>query len=363
MVHHRQKQLQQAKQQHQIIKMKKQFLFILLFFTLIIEAQVVNEKLPEFSECSSISQVEKEACFYNTLQDFVFQNFNVPEKANDITGTIYTILEVDTTGVFKAIYIDAPTKELKTETETLIKKLPKVKPAQYSGRNIYSKFNLKIEIPLQKPIPYGLKPEENQIGNQNDLIDNSKELTEFDDVSKEYKEFKNPQFKSGLNIPFTHQNYAVFDAFLNQVGSNNHTATKPYSYADVAKYYDFEAANNLLKKQKSGWWGRKLWNENFVAIQGENYWFTFDPVVDLRLGKDMDSELSNTFVNTRGLRVEGGLGEQVTFSASIFESQGRFADYYNAYAESIKPSRDGYPAIIPGIGIAKDFKTDAYDFP
>jgi hypothetical protein len=32
------------------------------------------------------------------------------------------------------------------------------------------------------------------------------------------------------------------------------------------------------------------------------------------------------------------------------------------YAESIRPA-GGNPAIIPGVGIAKDFKTDSYDFP
>jgi hypothetical protein len=44
------------------------------------------------------------------------------------------------------------------------------------------------------------------------------------------------------------------------------------------------------------------------------------------------------------------------------ESQGRFADYFNRYAESIKPA-GGNPGIIPGMGIAKNFKTDSYDFP
>jgi hypothetical protein len=29
------------------------------------------------------------------------------------------------------------------------------------------------------------------------------------------------------------------------------------------------------------------------------------------------------------------LGQQVTFTTTLYESQGRFADYYNAYAESI----------------------------
>ena len=78
--------------------------------------------------------------------------------------------------------------------------------------------------------------------------------------------------------------------------------------------------------------------ENLVAIQGEGYWFTVNPILDLRIGKDTESKSSNTFVNTRGVKVDGGLGEQLTFSTSIFESQGRFADYYNNYAESIKPS-------------------------
>lgn len=345
--------------------MKKIVLFLCFFFySLISLGQNSNEKLPVFEECKSVSDKEKEACFYNTIQQFVYNNFNVPNNAKDVKGTIYAIFEIDTLGVIKPIYIDAPSKELKTETENVFSKLPKVEPASYQGRKTYNKFNLKIAIPLQEPTSYVVLNENNSIQpkTNEDLIDNKKELSEFEDVAKEYKEFTNPQFKSGLNIAFTHQNYGVFDALLNQVGSNNHTATKPYSYAEVAKYYDFEKVNQELMKQKSSWWGRKLWNENLIAIQGENYWFTLNPVLDLRLGKDTKSEASNTFVNTRGIQIQGALGNQITFSSSIYESQGRFADYYNAYSESIKPS-GGNPAIIPGIGIAKRFKKDAYDFP
>ena len=345
--------------------MKKIVLFLCFFFySLISLGQNSNEKLPVFEECKSVSDKEKEACFYNTIQQFVYNNFNVPNNAKDVKGTIYAIFEIDTLGVIKPIYIDAPSKELKTETENVFSKLPKVEPASYQGRKTYNKFNLKIAIPLQEPTSYVVLNENNSIQpkTNEDLIDNKKELSEFEDLAKEYKEFTNPQFKSSLNIAFTHQNYGVFDALLNQVGSNNHTATKPYSYAEVAKYYDFEKVNQELMKQKSSWWVRKLWNENLIAIQGENYWFTLNPVLDLRLGKDTKSEASNTFVNTRGIQIQGALGNQITFSSSIYESQGRFADYYNAYSESIKPS-GGNPAIIPGIGIAKRFKKDAYDFP
>lgn len=343
----------------------RKIIFLFLFVgNFLVWGQETNEQLPVFSNCENVTKEEQEACFYNTIQTFVYQNFKVPSVDENTKGTIYAVFEVDTLGSFKPIYIDAPSKELKAEAEVIFEKLPKVQPATYSGRKVYSKFSLKIAIPLEEPTPYKAKVVEDNFQDKTNkkLIDNSKELTEFEDVANNYKDYENDQFKSDLNIAFSHMNYAVFDALMNQVGSNNHTATKPYSYADVAKYYDFQTVYQSLLKQKEGWWGRKLWNEHTVALKGENYWFTANPILDLRLGKDTDSELSNTFVNTRGINVQGGLGKQITFSASVYESQGRFADYYNAYAVSIRPS-GGNPAIIPGIGIAKEFKTDAFDFP
>jgi hypothetical protein len=80
------------------------------------------------------------------------------------------------------------------------------------------------------------------------------------------------------------------------------------------------------------------------------------------MGKASDLDATYTFVNTRALNFRGGLGKQINFTTTVFESQGRFAGYYNDYAESLKPS-GGNPAIIPGMGIGKEFKTDAYDFP
>ena len=324
-----------------------------------------SEQMPQFPECENEVSDNQEACFYNTIQTFFFQNFKMPEDivATNYKGTIHAVFEVDTIGKFKTLYIDAISSSLKEEMQRVFDALPKIKPATYSGRPTFAKYTIKIRIPLEEPSFFGTKANAIVQDKTNSvLIDNKKELTEFENVAKNYKPFKNPQYKSDLNVAFTHLNYANFDALLNQVGSNNHTATKPYSYAEVAKYYDFEAVNQQLMKQKDGWWGRKIFNENLIAIQGEKYWFTMNPIFDFRGGKDLDSEISNTFVNTRGVQIPGALGEQLTFTTSIYESQGRFADYYNAYSETLAPS-GGNPAIIPGIGIAKRFKDDAYDFP
>lgn len=318
-------------------------------------------RFPVFPKCENLETDALEKCFYNEVQDFVFQNFVVPENLvqNNFQGKIKVLFEVDEKGVFKVVYANAVDDVLIREAKRVFAKFPKIKPSTYNGKPTFSQYNITISIPL--------KSTEQQVAEVAtvasavaDKNNSAKKLNELDSIP--YKKFDNPQFKSHLNIPFSHSFYAHFDASLNQVGSNNHTASKPYTYAEVAKYYDIAVENEKIKKDKSGWWGRKLFNENLVQIQGDDYWFVINPIMDLQVGTASGNKQVNTFVNTRGINFSGGLGSQLNFTTTIFESQGRFADYYNRYAESIKPA-GGNPAIIPGIGIAKDFKTDAYDFP
>ena len=349
--------------------MKKGLLALLLSFcTFVAFAQEVNEsskqpgfsaeRFPVFPNCENLEAKALENCFYNQVQDFVFQNFVVPENLvqNNFKGNIKVLFEVNEKGFFKVIYVNAVDDLLIQETKRVFEKFPIVKPSTYNGKPKFSQYNITIFIPLKSP---------EQIASEAVVVAQTtkvipEKLNELDSIV--YKKFNNPQFNSHLNVPFSHSNYARFDASMNQVGSNNHTASKPYTYVEVAKYYDLAAENERLKKKTSSWWGRKLWNENLVEIQGEDYWFVINPIVDFQVGTASGKKQVNTFVNTRGINFSGGLGSNLNFTTTIFESQGRFADYYNRYAESIKPA-GGNPAIIPGIGIAKDFKTDAYDFP
>ena len=349
--------------------MKKGLLTLLLSLcTFFAFAQDVNnnskqsgfsaERLPVFPNCENLESKELENCFYNQVQDFVFQNFVVPENLvqNNFQGKIKVLFEVDDKGVFKVIYVNAVDETLIQEAKRVFGKFPKIKPSTYNGNPTYSKYNITISIPLKSPEQLASEA----IVAAEIVKSNTKQLTELDSIV--YKKFNNPQFGSHLNIPFSHSYYAHFDAAMNQVGANNHTASKPYTYAEVSKYYNLNAENEKLKKEASGWWARKLWNENLVEIQGDGYWFTLNPILDLQVGSASGNKQVNTFINTRGINFSGGLGSELNFTTTVFESQGRFADYFNRYAESIKPA-GGNPAIIPGMGISKDFKTDAYDFP
>ncbi|MBG6186368.1 hypothetical protein IWX80_000703 [Flavobacterium sp. CAN_S2] len=316
------------------------------------------ERFPVFSDCVNLQSNALETCFYNQVQDFVFANFEIPENLtlSNFEGNVKVLFEVDSNGVFKVIYVDASEEKLIEETKRVFGKFPKIQPSTYNGKPTYAKFTMTISIPLKSREEVAATT----LAQADIIPNNTKKLTELDSII--YKKFNSPEFESHLNIPFSHSYYAQFDASLNQMGSNNHTASKPYTYAEVSKYYDLKAVNAKLKKTASSWWARKLWNENMVEIQGEDYWFTLNPILDLQVGKASKSDVSYTYINTRGINFRGGLGKTLNFTTTVFESQGRFADYYNNYAESIRPA-GGNPAIIPGIGIAKDFKTDAYDFP
>jgi hypothetical protein len=339
----------------------KKIIFICLFLNLFTaQAQENSSTTPIFPSCENQDAAETKACFYSQIQQFVYDNFEAPAVVteNGYKGTIKVLFAVDTTGLFKVQYVDAVYSELISESKRIFAMLPKVKPAVIAGKPAFVKYTLKIAIPLQNP--QAIIPSEYQTKADSIKAHRTKVLAEFDSIVK--KKFDNPIYKSALNIPFTHSYYSQFDSAINQVGSNNHTGSKPLTYNEVAPYYDFNAVNEKLIKKTDTWFGKKLWNEHFFQFQGEDYWIAVNPLLDLRVGKSTPSDLSYTYQNTRGIQVQAGLGDKLVFTTTVFESQGRFADFYNQYANSIRPS-GGNPAIIPGIGIAKQFKTDSFDFP
>ena len=336
--------------------MKKLASFLVILFSLSSYSQVTTTsfgKYPVFKECSNVAIDSLENCFNYTLQQFIYTNFKTPDIVSNenYKGKAEVFFEVSKKGEFKVLYVDAIYNELKEEAKRVFKLLPKITPATYNSNPSYVQFTVPIKIPLEEPQLEDVIQDETE--NLNSLSN------EYDDIEK--FPYTDEEYRSNLNIPLSTQYYIRFDAELNKVGTNTHTAQKPFIYSEVNKYYNFEEKNKAILKPKTSWLGRKWWNEHMFTYKGDDFWFTLDPGVDLQIGKDTDADI-DTYNNTRLLYIQGGIGKKLNFFTVFYESQGRFADYYNRYAESIKPS-GGNPAIIPGRGIAKEFKTDAYDYP
>ena len=333
----------------------KKIIFGCFLFLYSISVLAQSEKHPVFKECESEEISLIPGCFKSRLKEKISKEFKVPEKIlkEKFKGNINVVFLVDVEGNFRVIYVNSPYKELKAEVERVFKTLPKITPAKFNNHAIEMQFVLPITIPIEN----NLIEEEEQVVEENrkevEILRNKEELS----ISTEKSLF--PEHKSGLNIPLTQLEYFKYSNILDQA-ENSHTSMKPYTYSEVGNYVNLDAKKSQLLKSKSTWFGKKLLNEHMANVRGKDYWFTVDPIVDLQVGKDSDD--IETFNNTRGIQINGGLGKNLNFSTSFYESQGRFASYFNEYAESIKPD-GGNPAIIPGRGIAKRFKEDAYDYP
>ncbi|MCO4821554.1 MAG: gliding motility protein RemB, partial [Flavobacteriaceae bacterium] len=344
--------------------MKKIILLLSLLGQLYTFAQDVAEyeKPPVFKACESQELTLLKSCFYDQLSNFIFVNFKTPQIVadNNYEGDIVVLFEVNPDGEFNILYSDAIYQELKTEAKRVFELLPKIEPASYNSRPVYKQYSYKIQIPLVNPIREIV---EEPLEKKNELSElEMLAKKQFDSVNDNYVSYSNREFKSQLNIPFTHHEYARFDQSINLVGTNSHTAAKPFLYEDIANYYDLKAYQDDLAIGNDSWLSRKAFKEHLVRVQGKDYWFTIDPIFDLQVGADSEADFGSTYNNTRGLFIQGGLGKGFSFSTSIYESQGRFAQYFNQYAESIKAEGPD-PAIIPGRGIGKRFKTDSYDYP
>jgi hypothetical protein len=333
-------------------KLMKKILFIILLFPLVMFSQ--TEKYPVYDACKDKEAAFIKECFYSETKKMFFEEFKTPTivEKESFKGNINAVFVVTNTGDFKLIYVNSPYKELKIEVQRVFDTFTKITPASFNSHSIEMLFTLPISFPLGSLD--GI-----EIENRNPKEDLAVIVAKNKIADSTFLEHN-----SQLNIPFTHQRYIDYD-FAMHKANGTHTASKPYLYSEVGEYYDLTAEKKkFLKPEMDSWLGKKLWNEHLLQIKHKDYWLTMDFLVDVQIGKD-NSDVSYTFNNTRLLNFNGGLGGKFSFSATVYESQGRFANYVNNYISN--PALNVRPlfseGLVPGRGKAKGFKDDAFDYP
>lgn len=104
--------------------------------------------------------------------------------------------------------------------------------------------------------------------------------------------------------------------------------------------------------QNKNWLFRKLFLQHLVEIKADGFGVNFDFLPDMWIGKQDNRTIWN---NTREVALEGYIGKQFTFSASVTENQGVYPLYYDEYIRAHR--------VIPGQGnAAKTYKTNGFDF-
>lgn len=332
----------------------KKLLFILFIIPAIGFSQF--KKYPVYNECKGETIEKVKDCFFKMTKETFYNIFQEPPiiQNDNFKGVFNATFIVTNEGKFKLIFVNTPYKELKVEVERTFAQFPTIEPARYNNHNVEMQFVFPLAFPLmddpEPEINYVYEPQKEDL---NKVVKKQQSLdSDF------------PIHTSQLNIPFTHQRYVDYEYALHK-SSGTHTASKPYLYNEINQYVNLDSIKSqFLKPEVQSWFGRKLWNEHLLKVQEEDYWFTADLLLDFEYGKD-NSDVSFTYNNSRVLQLNGGLGSQFSFSATIFESQARFAGYINEFIENpsllVRPTFS--EGLVPGRGKAKRFKDDAFDYP
>ncbi|MFH0893101.1 MAG: hypothetical protein V2A54_01595 [Bacteroidota bacterium] len=122
---------------------------------------------------------------------------------------------------------------------------------------------------------------------------------------------------------------------------------RPFDNIELKEY---KFCKDSIKRKT--WAGRKLWNENFIKSEKDNFRVSIDPQLDLSIGSD--GKNPDYYFNTRGVLVNGGYGEKFLFSTTFYETQAVFPGYIQSFIDTFH--------VVPGAGIPKAFKVDGADY-
>ena len=157
-----------------------------------------------------------------------------------------------------------------------------------------------------------------------------------------------------------HQLINSFDKNLHKIGSNTHTSIRPYKYSDFNAYGSVDSIietlldSNRLYLLPNSWWSKFLiWSENkvmdehLVNIDTTNFVLKANLLMNVGLGSDFEND-NNTWQNTRGIWLDGKIGDKLFFHSRVYENQALFLPYQRAYASQ--------NFVIPGQGRFKLFE-------
>jgi hypothetical protein len=131
-----------------------------------------------------------------------------------------------------------------------------------------------------------------------------------------------------------------------------HSSLKPYLEKDWKNFTDIVPARQRSKAANSLFYTDFLRYDNKSGIN-----FSINPLLNLEGGKETGDPLyadSLFYTNTRGLKIEGNIGEKFTFYTSFYENQSRYLPYIDAYVRETRAS--------VGMGRTKTFKITGHDY-
>lgn len=150
-------------------------------------------------------------------------------------------------------------------------------------------------------------------------------------------------------LPLNREWNLRYEPWLNSFPSTVHTSIRPYRSAEIQAIVPFDSVNqnNYLKDTKFNrtLFGRKLRKENLFVIKDDDVTVRINPLVELSGGSETE-ESETIFTNTRGVWLEGTIGERFSFNTTFRENQAQLPFYLDAFTRKYK--------VVPNDGRVKN---------
>lgn len=109
----------------------------------------VVKSMPHFEECKGGSNSQRHECTHQLINNYVSQNFVIPQKAikNKITGTTYVRFIVNKKGEVTNIkIIKSARKTLKSPSVKVVRTIPNLIPGKHLGKEVPVIYTIPIKV-------------------------------------------------------------------------------------------------------------------------------------------------------------------------------------------------------------------------
>jgi hypothetical protein len=117
-----------------------------------------------------------------------------------------------------------------------------------------------------------------------------------------------------------------------------------FTFPDVAERYQ--------RSKRSLWKTFYKTPEQFYEVDVKDFYLRVNPVLHIAAGTETQEGVA-TFYNQRGLSLRGGIGKNVFFQTSFYDSQVGFPNYINQYIDSL--------GVVPGGALYKNFDSKLFN--
>lgn len=172
-------------------------------------------------------------------------------------------------------------------------------------------------------------------------------------------------FAQHVTLPFERRIRTELERELLDSGRNWHAVypMRTDSLVNTGWYKDITRDAPSHGKIFSNWVNRKLFYERFIFLKKEGFTLAIDPMVAFEGGKQFllndeggtdGDAVRNTWLNTRGVSIDGTIGKQVAFHSAFFESQAVLPGWADRQTRGLR--------VVPGQAMYKNFKDTGFDF-